>query len=215
MYFKLNNLIPEILAERAATSISGIWGKSVQFNKGEFIKITAPSGTGKTTLVHILYGLRKDYTGSVQYQNKEIISSKPDEIATLRQLHWSIVFQDLRLFPALTARENIELKGVLHSPVVQSVQIDSMADQLGILSVLNQKAMHCSYGEQQRICILRALMQPFDFIIMDEPFSHLDNVNKKIAANLIQEECKKRGAGLIITDLDKDEHFDYQINLNL
>lgn len=215
MNFKLDNLIPEILAERPSTSISDIWGKSVQFNKGEFIKITAPSGTGKTTLVHILYGLRKDYRGSIQYQDKEIITTNPDEIAALRQLHWSIVFQDLRLFPALTARENIELKRVLQSPIVQSVEIDYMADRLGILSILNQKAIHCSYGEQQRICILRALMQPFDFIIMDEPFSHLDNVNKKIAANLIQEECKKRGAGLIITDLDKDEHFDYQINLNL
>ena len=215
MNFKLINLVPEILAERPSTSISDIWGKTIQFNKGEFIKITAPSGTGKTTLVHILYGLRKDYKGSIQFQGKEIISANPTEIAILRQLHWSIVFQDLRLFPTLTARENIELKRVLQPPIVKAAEIDAMAHQLGIFSVLDQKAVHCSFGEQQRICIIRALMQPFDFLIMDEPFSHLDNVNKKMAAKLIQEECKKRGAGLIITDLDKDEHFDYQINLNL
>lgn len=215
MYFNLNNLIPEILAERPSTSISDIWGKSVQFNKGEYIKITAPSGTGKTTLVHTLYGLRKDYRGSIQYQNKDIQSASPNEIATFRQSHWSIVFQDLKLFPSLTARENIELKRVLQKPVMVAEDIDSMADQLGIKSILNQRAMHCSYGEQQRISIIRALMQPFDFLIMDEPFSHLDNANKRIAAELINSECKKRGAGIIITDLDKDEHFEYQINLNL
>ena len=62
---------------------------------------------------------------------------------------------------------------------------------------------------------LRALMQPFDFLIMDEPFSHLDNVNKKIAAALISAECKRRNAGIIITDLDEDDHFDYHISLNL
>lgn len=90
-----------------------------------------------------------------------------------------------------------------------------MANQLGVWSILDQQAMHCSYGEQQRVSIIRALMQPFDFLIMDEPFSHLDNANKKIAADLIDTECKKRNAGIIITDLDKDDHFDYQISLNL
>ena len=86
---------------------------------------------------------------------------------------------------------------------------------LGIDSILNQPAGICSYGEQQRIAIVRALMQPFDFLILDEPFSHLDINNKKKAAQLIQRECEKRGAGIIITDLDKDEYFDYQENLKL
>lgn len=215
MHFSLNNVMPAILADRPSVCISDIWGQSTQWEKGNFIKITAPSGTGKTTLVHLLYGLRKDYTGSIIFEGKEIRLLNPNEIAKLRQLHWSIVFQDLRLFPNLTARENIELKRVLHDPIVTAEEINEMAQQLGILSILDQKAIHCSYGEQQRVCIIRALMQPFDFIIMDEPFSHLDKANKKIAAALIESECKKRNAGLIITDLDKDEHFDYHVSLNL
>lgn len=215
MYFRLNNVVPAILAERSSVRISGIWGQRIEWKKGDFIKITAPSGTGKTTLVHVLYGLRKDYNGEVLYEGKNIQLLNPNELSTLRQQHWSIVFQDLRLFPNLTARENIELKRILQNPIVAIEQMEEMAHQLGILSILDQQAKHCSYGEQQRISIIRALMQPFEFLILDEPFSHLDIANKKMAAALIEAECKKRKAGLIITDLDKDEHFDYQVSLNL
>ncbi|WP_439505262.1 ATP-binding cassette domain-containing protein [Sediminibacterium sp.] len=215
MIFELNKVIPSTIADRPSVELSDVWGKYIQWKKGQFIKITAPSGTGKTTLVHILYGLRKDYIGDISYDGKNILQLKPSELAQIRQKHWSIVFQDLRLFSSLTARENIELKRVLYDPIITEEQLSEMANQLGIQSILNQPATKCSYGEQQRICILRALMQPFDFLIMDEPFSHLDNANKKIAAELISTECKRRNAGIIITDLDKDDHFDYQVSLNL
>jgi putative ABC transport system ATP-binding protein len=215
MIFELKKVIPTIIADRPSVEFSDVWGNDIQWKKGEFIKITAPSGTGKTTLVHILYGLRKDYIGDFFYEGKNILQLRPSELAQIRQQHWSIVFQDLRLFSSLTARENIELKRVLYDPIITEEQLSEMANQLGIKSILNQPATKCSYGEQQRIGILRALMQPFDFLIMDEPFSHLDNVNKKIAAALISAECKRRNAGIIITDLDKDDHFDYHISLNL
>ncbi len=215
MIFELNKVIPSIIADRPSVELSDVWGKHIIWKKGQFVKITAPSGTGKTTLVHILYGLRKDYIGDISYDGKNILQLNPNELAQIRQQHWSIVFQDLRLFSSLTARENIELKRVLYNPIITEEQLSEMANQLGIQSILNQPATKCSYGEQQRIGILRALMQPFDFLIMDEPFSHLDNVNKKIAAALISAECKRRNAGIIITDLDKDDHFDYHISLNL
>ena len=90
-----------------------------------------------------------------------------------------------------------------------------MAAELGITHILEQKAGLCSYGEQQRIAIIRALIQPFSWLIMDEPFSHLDNANIINAAQLIQRECTKRGAGLVITDLEHDTHFTYTRELNL
>jgi putative ABC transport system ATP-binding protein len=125
---------------------------------------------------------------------------KADELALLRQQNISIIFQDLRLFPNLTARENIELNRVLQQPLYESNVIDTMAEQLGIASILNQKASLCSYGEQQRIAIIRALMQPFNWLLMDEPFSHLDRNNIDKATVLIEAECKKRNAGFILTD---------------
>ncbi|WP_026764910.1 ATP-binding cassette domain-containing protein [Sediminibacterium salmoneum] len=215
MQFELSSIIPKAIADRPSVMQSDIWGLKINFSKGKNIKITAPSGTGKTTLVNILYGLNKNYTGQLLYNQKDLATITPAELSNLRQIHWSIVFQDLKLFPAITARENIELKRTMQKPVVASSEMEQMAKMLGIDSILNQPAGICSYGEQQRIAIVRALMQPFDFLILDEPFSHLDINNKKKAAQLIQRECEKRGAGIIITDLDKDEYFDYQENLKL
>lgn len=215
MQFELASVVPKAIADRPSILQSDIWGKNICFSKGKNSKITAPSGTGKTTLVTILYGLNKNYTGRIGYNEQDLATINPIELSELRQAHWSIVFQDLKLFPALTARENIELKRSMHKTATESSEIEEMADSLGIQSILQQPAGTCSYGEQQRIAIARALMQPFDFLLLDEPFSHLDINNKKKAAQLIQKECKKREAGIIITDLDQDEHFEYQESLNL
>ena len=215
MRLTLQNIIPIPLKEKLLQRNSDIWNKSLQFDNGEFIKIKAPSGTGKTTFVHIIYKMRNDYEGNVLWDNKNLASAKAQELADLRQQNISIIFQDLRLFPNLTARENIELKRVLQKPIYESNVIDEMANLLGITSILHQKASMCSYGEQQRIAIIRALMQPFNWLIMDEPFSHLDKNNIDKAAALINKECKKRNAGFILTDLEDDEHFDYTKFLNL
>ena len=116
----------------------------------------------------------------------------------------------MKLFGNLTALENIELKRLLSPGFRTSDSIQEMASLLGIDGILHQPAAICSYGEQQRIAIIRALMQPFNWLIMDEPFSHLDDANIQKAASLIASECKARGAGLIITDLEADNHFNYQ-----
>ena len=215
MQFELAYIIPKAIADRPSVMQSDIWGQKIAFSKGRNIKITAPSGTGKTTLVNILYGLNKNYTGQIFYNQQDVATLTPVEFSMLRQSTWSIVFQDLKLFPALSARENIELKRTMQKSVVDTVEMEQMAAQLGIDTILDQSTGICSYGEQQRIAIIRALMQPFDFLILDEPFSHLDITNKKKAAQLIQAACNRRGAGIIITDLDKDEYFDYQESLNL
>jgi putative ABC transport system ATP-binding protein len=215
MLLQLQNIIPIPLKEKLLQRNSNVWNKNLQFKNGEFIKIKAPSGTGKTTFVHIIYKLRSDYEGNVLWADKNLVSIKAQELANLRQQHISIIFQDLRLFPNLTARENIELKRVLQKPIYEANVIDEMAAQLGITSILHQKASMCSYGEQQRITIIRALMQPFNWLIMDEPFSHLDKNNIDKAAALINTECKKRNAGFILTDLEDDEHFNYTKLLNL
>ncbi len=209
MNIELDHIFPIPLKEKVLTRQSEIWNKQLLFLQGEFIKINAPSGTGKTTLVHILYKLRDDYEGSIKIDGQLLSTFRQNELSTLRQHNLSITFQDLRLFPNLTARENIELKRVMQPEVKEQDAITKMANELGITHILDQKAALCSYGEQQRIAIIRSLMQPFNWLIMDEPFSHLDKANTAIAAGLIEKECKSRSAGLIITDLDEDNNFNY------
>ena len=82
-----------------------------------------------------------------------------------------------------------------------------MAKRLGIESKLEKLCNTCSYGEQQRIAIIRALQQPFDFLLLDEPFSHLDENNRQIAMQLMEEEAVERNGAIILTDLKKIEYF--------
>lgn len=209
MQIQIRNLVPIPLKDKLSLRTSDVWNTDITFKPGEYIKIKAPSGTGKTTFTNILYKVRHDYDGDVLWNGKNLLSIGGDELAKIRQQHVGIIFQDLRLFQHLTARENIELNRVLQKPFFESDVIDKMADALGITHILNQKAAVCSYGEQQRIAIVRALVQPFSWLIMDEPFSHLDNANTTKAARLIAGECAKRNAGFVLTDLEDDEHFNY------
>lgn len=215
MQLELKQIVPIPLKDKFSKRGSDIWNRNLQFAKGEWVKIKAPSGTGKTTLIHIIYKLRYDYEGTVLWNNNELTKIAGDALAEIRQKNISVIFQDLRLFPNLTARENIELKRVLQAPFYEKNMIDMMAEKLGVLHILDQRAGLCSYGEQQRIAIIRALIQPFDWLIMDEPFSHLDQENIAKATALIAEECTKRKAGFMLTDLDEDSHFKYSRILNL
>ncbi|HCT23522.1 MAG TPA: ABC transporter [Chitinophagaceae bacterium] len=208
MQIALDHIIPKPLLDRLSGRGSDIWNQALTFQQGEIIRIKAPSGSGKTTLIHYLYQLRKDYTGSILWDNQETFSS--NELAKLRATQISIVFQDLRLFPQLTARENILLKrAISKNEAVSETQIIAMAEQLQVTHILDQPAGICSYGEQQRIAIIRALVQPFQWLLLDEPFSHLDEANTARAAKLIQEVCAQQQAGMLLTDLDDDSHFNY------
>ncbi|WP_207491421.1 ATP-binding cassette domain-containing protein [Aridibaculum aurantiacum] len=209
MQIQLQQVVPIPLREKILARQSGIWNTQVVFAPGEWIKIKAPSGTGKTTLMNMLYKVRHDYEGNILWGIKDIRNINGVELAEKRQQQMSVIFQDLRLFPNLTARENIELKRVMGKPLYEAGVINEMAERLGVAGILHQKAGICSYGEQQRLAIIRSLMQPFKWLIMDEPFSHLDSENTKKAAALIAEECAKRNAGFILTDLDDDTNFNY------
>lgn len=209
MNIKLHNVVPIPLKDKLSARPSEVWNTNILFTEGDWIKIKAPSGAGKTTLMNTLYKTRHDYEGSIMWGDKNLQNITGDELALLRQQKVSVIFQDLRLFTNLTARENIELNRVLQTPHYESNKIDEMANMLGIAHIMNQKAGICSYGEQQRIAIIRSLVQPFEWLVMDEPFSHLDIANTQKAAELIAEECTKRKAGFILTDLDEDTHFAY------
>lgn len=201
----LQNVVPEFL-ESEKIEHSGIWNKQIIINKGEKLQIIAPSGRGKTSLIHFLYGLRKDYKGDIYFDNKNIDSFSTEDFAGYRSKNISIIFQDLRLFPAHAANENINIKRLL-KPFHPASNIREMAKRLGIASKLDQLSQTCSYGEQQRIAIIRALQQPFDFLLMDEPFSHLDDTNRQKAMELIEEEAAKRNAAIILADLKPREYF--------
>jgi ABC-type lipoprotein export system ATPase subunit len=213
MQILLEKVLPVFFEDTIANN-SQVWNKSLAFNKGENIHIIAPSGSGKTTLIHFLYGLRNDYKGRISYDNNDIKNFDAAKYAVWRQQHISIVFQDLRLFTEQTVIQNLEIKRSLF-PWHKESMIETMADRLGIAGKLNKLCKTCSYGEQQRIAIIRALQQPFDFLLLDEPFSHLDDANRKKAMELMEEESKKRNATIILADLREIEYFKSERTLHL
>lgn len=205
MQISLQNVLP-VFFETGKVSSSKIWNQSVVFNKGENIQIIAPSGSGKTSLIHFLYGLRNDYTGSILYDTNAIQNFDTEQFSFWRQQFISVVFQDLRLFQEQTVFDNIDIKRLLKPFHTQSM-IEAMAKRLGIEKKLYKLCNTCSYGEQQRIAIIRALQQPFDFLLLDEPFSHLDEPNRLLAMELMQEEAEERKASIILADLSARNYF--------
>lgn len=208
MQLSLQGVIPIPLREKVNSYRSGIWKNDLSFKKGEYIFIQAPSGTGKTTLIHILYGLRKDYEGTVKWNDATLNSTDNETLAGLRANNISVIFQDMRLFPELTAWENLEIKRSLTNTVTEQ-QVAEWLERLGLKDKKNSLGSTLSYGEQQRVAIIRALLQPFDWLLMDEPFSHLDHANINKAIALISEVVKKNNAGMILADLDENQYFAY------
>jgi ABC-type lipoprotein export system ATPase subunit len=207
MQLTLQQLLPVYFSNEQSRT-SEVWRKDLIFNKGEYIKIVAPSGSGKSSLMHFLYGLRNEYNGDIVFNNRHLRQYTREDWATYRKDHVSIVFQDLRLFPDLTVLQNLELKRQLN-PFHPADKIKEMAERLGIGSKLSSIGRICSYGEQQRVAIIRALLQPFDFLLLDEPFSHLDDVNAQKAMQLMLEESKARNAAIIFADLERIDYFPF------
>jgi len=207
------NIVPLPLLDRDL-SHSEVWNKTIKIEPGDKIQVSAPSGTGKSTFSHILYGLRKDFKGALLFDTENTHSFSWQSWTALRKNKISIVFQDLRLFTNLNVFENLELKAAL-TGLYSSDEIKEMASALHIADKLYQKVASLSIGERQRVALIRALLQPFQYLILDEPFSHLDRDNSETAVGLIKQSCKKNNAGLIACQLHTDEWFDYDYNLKL
>jgi ABC-type lipoprotein export system ATPase subunit len=213
MKIVFDHIMPEPLAS-IAHSAESIWGNYIEFNPGEKILLNASSGKGKSTFTMTSFGLRRDYTGTVSYDGRDIKSFTPDEWALIRQEKISVVFQDLQLFPTLTVAENLEIKNEL-SKVYSEKELREMLDLLGIGDKWNQKCGLLSMGQQQRLAIIRALSQPFELLIMDEPFSHLDEENSQKCLTLIHKRCDEQKAGFVLTTLgdSHNTHFDKELKL--
>lgn len=114
----------------------------------------------------------------------------------------------------MTAIENIRLKNNLTGYKTRK-EVLSLFEALGLSDKLNVKAGKLSFGQQQRVAFIRSLCQPFDFIFLDEPISHLDDNNARIMGELVMEEAGKQGAGIIVTSIGKHIELTYDRILKL
>lgn len=209
----LNKVIPNVFLHQENLQ-SDIWNKDILFEKGKSYLVQADSGTGKSTLCSYLYGYREDYTGTILFDDVSIKKNKASVWDTIRTKHISLLFQELYLFPELTAIENVLLKNNLTKYKTED-DIDILFDKLGITAQKKSLVGKMSWGQRQRVALIRCLCQNFDFLMLDEPISHLDDNNAAILSEIITEEISKQGAGLIVTSVGKHLPYDYSLKTML
>lgn len=203
----LQQTLPAVFADKDRI-VSDVWHQQLELVKGEKVLIEAASGTGKSSLCSFVYGYRNDYQGIICFDGKNIRSMNVSDWVEIRKTSLSMLFQELRLFPELTSWENVQIKNSL-TGFKSKKEIKQWFEALGIAEKWNTPLGMLSFGQQQRVAMIRALCQPFDFIFLDEPVSHLDEGNGRIMASLLTEEVERQGAGVVVTSIGKHLELDY------
>ena len=197
---ELQQTLPAVFAGRDFI-VSDVWHQSLQLKRGEAYLIEAASGTGKSSLCSYIYG-------------KNIRNFSLTDWVEIRKHSISMLFQELRLFTELTAWENIQLKNSL-TGYKSKQEIKAWLEMFGIADKWDTPVGKMSFGQQQRVALVRALCQPFDFIFLDEPISHLDEENGRLMSKILVEETDKQGAGIIVTSIGKHLELNYTKILRL
>lgn len=212
-HIHLKQTLPQVFAGRDVVT-SEVWHRDITFSKGKYYLIEASSGTGKSSLCSYIYGYRKDYQGIITFDERNIRSLSVNEWVEARKHSLSILFQELRIFPELTALENVLLKNRLTN-YKKKKEILSLFEEAGIADKVDERAGKLSFGQQQRVAFIRSLCQPFDFILLDEPVSHLDDENGATLSRLLVQEAGRQGAGVIVTSIGKHIELNYDAVLKL
>lgn len=196
--------MPEVfkgMEESAQIRNSQIWDSpSFVFKRNCRICLNSESGGGKSSLLSFIYGNRNDYLGKIFFDNQNIKYFNINQWCDIRKFSIALLPQEMRLFHELTVIENIQLKNCLTSYKSES-QIAELLNLLGIGEKKDSLVGKLSIGQQQRVAIIRTLCQPFDFIFLDEPVSHLDLENNRVVAEIIEKEASMQNAGIITTSV--------------
>ena len=200
----LSRLLPQVFrGMEAAERIqqSAVWLEDAgTLERGCRLCIQAESGSGKSSLLSFIYGNRSDYDGQICFDGQDIRGLDTAAWCEIRRRHLALLPQEMRLFPELTVMQNLRLKNQLTHHKTEDEML-ALLDRLGIADKAEKPVAQLSIGQQQRVAIIRAVCQPFDFILLDEPVSHLDRNNNLIVAEIVAEEATRNGAGIVSTSV--------------
>lgn len=183
-----------------AISRSQIWLSEVTFTRPGLYLVSAESGTGKSSMCSFIYGDRTDFDGKLTIGGRDASTLSADEWCELRTRHLAYLPQEMRLFPELTVIDNLLLKNGLTDRYTEA-ELTRMLEELEIEGKKHEPAGRLSVGQQQRVAIIRAIAMPFDFLLLDEPVSHLDRRNNAAAAALIARAADEARAAVIATSV--------------
>jgi len=173
---------------------------SAEVGAGEWVALMGPSGSGKTTLLNLVDGLDRPTSGRVCVLGEDIAQFSSDEAATFRREHIGLIFQQFHLVPYLTAVENVMLAQYYHSMVDREQAMGSLVS-MQLADRAHHLPSQLSGGEQQRVCIARALINEPQIILADEPTGNLDEENELKVLEILRE-MHRRGTTLIVATHD-------------
>lgn len=174
----------------------------INCQKGETWLLLGQSGSGKTTMLHLLAGMLRPKEGTIEINETNLSKLSASQLDRFRGNHVGVIFQKPHFLQALTVAENLALAQKLAGQPVDNQRIKALLERLNIGSKINQKPNRLSQGEQQRASIARAIINQPDLILADEPTSALDDINTSEVLSLLEEQAKELNAALLIVTHD-------------
>ena len=195
----------EVLLE--VKNVSKIYGdlhalKEVNFQvrKGEWVAIMGSSGSGKSTIMNIIGCMDKPSIGEVILDGQDITKESQNSLTKIRREKIGLIFQQFHLIPYLTALENVMVAQYYHSIPDEQEALQAL-ERVGLKDRAKHLPSQLSGGEQQRVCIARALINSPEIILADEPTGNLDEVNEKIVIDILTQ-LHKEGSTIIVVTHD-------------
>ena len=195
----------EVLLE--VKNVSKIYGDlhalkevSFQVRKGEWVAIMGSSGSGKSTMMNIIGCMDKPSVGEVILDGQDITKESQNSLTKIRREKIGLIFQQFHLIPYLTALENVMVAKYYHSIPDEQEALQAL-ERVGLKDRAKHLPSQLSGGEQQRVCIARALINSPEIILADEPTGNLDEVNEKIVIDILTQ-LHEEGSTIIVVTHD-------------
>src|SRR5271170_7188053 len=186
---QLNNVTKSYPAQAEQNSgglIKALDDISLSIAQGEWVAMMGPSGSGKSTMVNLIGCLDRPTTGEIWLDGQNVADLSSSELNHVRAEKIGFVFQQFHLIPYLTAVENVMLAQYFHSMTDEQEALDAL-ERVGLKDRAQHLPSQLSGGEQQRVCIARALINDPKIVLADEPTGNLDAVNEEIVLRLLRE----------------------------
>ena len=185
------------------SAVQALKASDLTIGKGEFASIIGSSGSGKSTLLKILGGLLPPTTGNVLLDGQDLYAMNAEQLAQVRRQKIGFIFQDFRLFPEYTVRDNILLPLLLDKREPDEEYLALLTRQLGLTALLQRQPTQLSGGQQQRAAIARALITRPAVVLADEPTGNLDHQNSVEVFRLLREAAAQQHQTVVYVTHDQ------------
>lgn len=186
------------------TAVTAVDHVDLEFEKGEFTAIVGASGSGKSTMLHLLGGVDTPTEGKVVIDGDDIYALNDEKRSILRRRKIGFVFQTYNLIPVLTVEENIKMPVLLDGNKVDQEKLEKLMEMLGLLDRRDHLPSQLSGGQQQRVAIGRALINNPEIVLADEPTGNLDKKNSEDVMELLIQAVREMGQTLILITHEMD-----------